>query len=115
MGSAYLSDDIISYAGTANGLYDQFYAAIKSWGKYELVSAPGDADLVLEISFESPRGFFPDFRLRILDAKTHIVLWALAENLALGGRKANRVKNWDQALEKLVNDLKVLTLRQPAV
>jgi hypothetical protein len=31
--------------------YNQFYAARKSWGRYDLVSSPADADLVLEISW----------------------------------------------------------------
>ena len=32
-----------------NLTYNNFYAQIKTWGKYELVSAPADADLVFEI------------------------------------------------------------------
>ncbi|MGC2793613.1 MAG: hypothetical protein WA899_16430, partial [Candidatus Sulfotelmatobacter sp.] len=31
--------------------YNQFYAAMKSWGRYEVVSTPADADLVFEISW----------------------------------------------------------------
>ncbi len=29
---------IMSHTASPNGLYDQFYAAIKSWGKYESLS-----------------------------------------------------------------------------
>lgn len=32
--------------------YNEFYAAMKSWGHYLLASAPGSADLVLEISWD---------------------------------------------------------------
>src|SRR6516164_9206963 len=28
--------------------YHEFYAAIKSWGHYQLVSSPADADLIFE-------------------------------------------------------------------
>ena len=34
--------------------YNQFYIAMKSWGRYELVSTPGEADLVLQLSFNAP-------------------------------------------------------------
>ena len=31
--------------------YNEFYEHMKSWGKYQLVQAPADADLVFEIRF----------------------------------------------------------------
>src|SRR5579872_3002052 len=42
------------WSGAPVRTYNQFYAAIKSWGRYELVSAPANADLVLEIGFADP-------------------------------------------------------------
>jgi hypothetical protein len=65
--------------------YNQFYASLKSWGRYELVSTPADADLVFEIRYEILFGpvdvmggsggsaKFPQIRLSILDPKTHII------------------------------------------
>src|SRR6266576_6551887 len=38
-----------SYSGGPDRAYNEFYAAIKTCGRYELVAAPGDADLVFEI------------------------------------------------------------------
>ena len=35
--------------------YNEFYAAMKSWGRYELVSSPADADMVFEIRFAYSR------------------------------------------------------------
>ena len=35
--------------------YNQFYAAMKAWGRYEVLSSPPDADLVFEISLGSHR------------------------------------------------------------
>ena len=89
-----------AYNGGTDRAYNQFYAAMKSWGHYELASAPADADLIFEISFVIPAGFEngppstswgagqvdfkgsvyvhdPQFRLVIFDPKTHITLWAL--------------------------------------
>ena len=39
--------------GGPDRTYNEFYAAMKGWGPYELVAAPSDADLILEISFTS--------------------------------------------------------------
>jgi hypothetical protein len=113
----YLPAYITSHTGAPTGLYDEFYAAIKSWGKYELVSAPADADLVFEISLNGTLTYSdPLFRLRILDPKTHIVLWAFIENVPAGsGREASRRKDWDLALGKLVNDVRTLFLQRPPI
>jgi len=60
--------------------YDLFYLAMKNWGQYELVSAPADADLVLEIrvAVGSPNCGDDDgcnqLTLAMLDTKTHFML-----------------------------------------
>ena len=61
---------------------------MKGWGHYELVAAPSDADLILEISFNSslsrvggtstsgPISYnYTELRLVILDARMHVPLW----------------------------------------
>ena len=49
-----VSADFFKSQGNPNKLYDEFYAAMKSWGRYELVAAPANADLVFEINFAVP-------------------------------------------------------------
>jgi hypothetical protein len=107
--SIYLTSYIADHTGSPSGLYDEFYAAMKAWGRYELVSAPADADLVLEISLvhEGPGDTDPHFTLKILDPKTHILLWAVIEPVPAGS--SFPVKRWDQALGKLVKDVRELT------
>src|SRR6202030_2151114 len=39
------------FNGDVDRAYNQFYAAIKSVGRYELVGSPAEADLLLEIRF----------------------------------------------------------------
>lgn len=39
------------FSGGADRIYTQFYAAMKSAGRYELVGSPADADLLFEIRF----------------------------------------------------------------
>jgi len=112
-------------AGTPELAYNEFYAAIKSWAQYEIVSAPADADLVLEIRFLTQVGttrvmggsggsgqdFF--FRLVVLDPKTQTVLWAFTRGVQQSGNQANGRKLFDQAMAAIVDDLKKLAT--PAV
>src|SRR5580704_15260014 len=39
--------------GAPNLTYNEFYALMKAWGKYQLMGAPFDADLVFEIRYVS--------------------------------------------------------------
>src|SRR5260370_29492331 len=41
------------YSGGPDRAYNQLYAALKGWGRYELETAPADAEVVFEISFAS--------------------------------------------------------------
>lgn len=48
-----LGEDAVAAAnlpGGAGACYNTFYASLKQWGHYELVSSPRDADLIFEIS-----------------------------------------------------------------
>jgi hypothetical protein len=99
------------YRGGANRAYNQFYAAMKSWGRYELVSAPADADLVFEIGFiEKYEGTLPvfQFKLVVLDLKTHVALWTITEYAEPAGMAKNREKNYDLAMSALVEDVKIV-------
>ncbi len=105
--------------------YNEFYAAMKSWGRYELVSAPADADIVLEIRFvvfigeanvmsgSSLPSRSHQLRVTILDPKSHTVLWAFTEPIRAAARQSTERKNLDQAMGNLVNDVRNLA-GQPA-
>ena len=98
--------------------YNQFYAAMKSWGRYELVSSPADADLVLEISWAlTDTGLrlpvLGQLRLVIIDPKTRITLWNLTEYVRGALLLGNRDKNFDQAMNTIVARLKALTAPPP--
>lgn len=112
VGVSSLSAYIESHTGSANGLYNEFYADMKSWGKYRLVDAPADADLVFEIKllWENPRLIGdPELQLRMLDPKTHVVLWQFMQPVTAGsGRAATRRTHWVNVLAELVNDVKEL-------
>ncbi|MFZ1157274.1 MAG: hypothetical protein WAO10_05825, partial [Candidatus Sulfotelmatobacter sp.] len=118
------SEGSMGYSGEPDRTYNQFYAAVKSWGRYELVSAPADADLLFEIRFTVPPAgakvfkgdsvgsqLDPQFRLVIRDPRTQSVLWAFTEHAPTAILQGNRDKNFDQALDRIVTDLKTLAGR----
>jgi hypothetical protein len=95
--------------------YNQFYAAMKTWGRCELVSSPADADLVLEISWAlSDTGLrlpvLGQLRLVVIDPKTHVTLWNLTEYVRGAILLGNRDKNFDQAMNTVVGRMKSLML-----
>lgn len=89
-----------------NLTYNELYAAMKSWGRYELVSAPADADLVFEVRFVAG-GY--QLRCVILDPKTHVVLWHVMVAVQPWAREATGRKNFDQGMVTLVEELKMLS------
>jgi hypothetical protein len=124
-------DSLPASLGGPSGAYKDFYAAMKSWGHYELASAPAAADLVLEISFANPitgvnvmstsgggSSSALLLKLVIVDPKTHVPLWWFTESFALEGgfshRKETLSSNFDRAIADLVDDLRKL-VGAPAV
>ena len=100
------------FSGTPDRAYNQFYAAMP---------APAEADLVLEIRLIAPIGGVhvtkgdgsswtdPQFRLVILDPKTHVGLWTFIEHIQMPSLTKNRDKKFDQAMANMVADVKKLT------
>ena len=118
-------DTLGDYSGGPDRAYNQFYGTLKEWGRYELVAAPADAELIFEVSFTTPTvgedvsgggaGHFsvssrqvkdPQFRLTILDLKTHVLLWTFTEHVQPALLQGNRDKNFDLAMAALVNNIK---------
>jgi len=110
-------EDSDAYSGGRDRAYNQFYAVMKSWGRYEIVSSPAEADLLYEIQFvlapfsqqvvkgESTGSSWadPHFRLTIRDARSNAVLWAIREHAPMAILQSNRDKNFDEALAKLID------------
>jgi hypothetical protein len=116
--------------GGPNRAYDQFYAAMKSSGRYELVASPADADLLFQVQFNiytppavrtgssasvfGPGPYDASFRLEIRDPKTNALLWAFVEHVDQAILQGNRDKDFDQALSRLVGDVQTLSAPQPS-
>jgi hypothetical protein len=110
------------FTGGLDRTYNEFYAAIKTWGRYELVGSPSEADLIFEIGLTAPaisglasqgdsmarKPYDPQFRLAIRDAKTNTLLWAFTEHVQWAILQGNRDKNFELTLDKIVSDLQAL-------
>lgn len=94
--------------GAPDLTYNEFYAMMKNWGKYELVSSPADSDLVFEIRFLSGISD-SQLRLSIVDPKTHIVLWPFIQHVESSSRETARRQKFYEAMADLVEDLKKVT------
>jgi hypothetical protein len=94
--------------------YNDFYAAMKSWGHYQLVSSPASADMVFEISWVlSDTGLklpvLGQLRLLIIDPKTHVTLWNITEYVRGALLLGNRDKNFVSAMNTVVSRMKLLS------
>jgi hypothetical protein len=108
------------FSDTPERGYNQFYAALKTQGSYQLVNDPSQADLVLELRLTVPYGLSnadrqkgdsahqPMFRLSVYDAKTHYVLWAFTESIEPAYLQKSHDHNFDVALAAIVRDFLTL-------
>ena len=115
-------EDPIFNGGTARA-YDEFYAAVKNAGRYEIVGSPSDAELIFEIGLTAPmvsgvgartdslevKPYDPQFRLAIRDPKTNVLLWAFTEHVQWAILQGNRDKNFDRTMAKIMSDLQSLS------
>jgi hypothetical protein len=85
--------------------YNTFYAALKNWGHFQIVSSPAEADLILQFRITNYHVGY-GLSATVLDTKNHVAIWALSVPLKVAARKGARAKNFDQAVSSLTNDLK---------
>jgi hypothetical protein len=108
------------FSGYQDRVYNQFYVAMQSWGRYELVSEPDEADLVFELKLLAPNGPadpnkqkgasdpLPTFHLSIIDRKSHYTLWTVNETVQLAYLQKTHDRNFDDALAAMLVDVKKL-------
>jgi hypothetical protein len=110
---------VLIFSGRSDRVYNQFYALMKDWGRYDLVSAPADADLVFQIGFTfADNGVrAPEMgrlRLEIRDPRSNVLLWSLSQYVQVAIMKGNRDKNLDLAMGVIENGLKDLVTQSAA-
>jgi len=115
-----------TYSGGPDRAYNECYAVMKAWGRYELVASPGEVDLVFEIRFivfqpEHPHGLKEDdpgvdaqLRFVIREAKSREKLWGLTAHARAAVLQSNRDKNFEEALGAVVVEVKRIAGPVPA-
>jgi hypothetical protein len=100
--------------------YNDVYAALQDWGHFQLVTSPGQADLVFQLRDIAPiTGVYgdrtgayainsPAFQLAIKDPKTNVTLWTITSPVMLAGRRASRERWLNIAVTNLISRVKVL-------
>jgi len=101
-------------------VYNNIYADLQSWGHYQLVSTPQQANLIFELREVAPRseiygghGYVysahsPAFLLTIVDPKTQLALWTITSPVYLAGKKQVYAHWVSLAESNLVSRIKVV-------
>lgn len=103
--------------------YNDFYAGLGKLGRFQVVADPNAADMVLELHYEIDLGqalasndshkSVRQFRLVLLDPRSHTVLWSLTERTNYALLQKNRNSNLDETIATLLGDFDSLTSAQP--
>ncbi len=89
-----------AYSGGPERAYGEFYSAMKTWNRYDLVADPSEADVVFAVRFVDPPNTIPQIRIGVADAKTHITLWGFVEQVDFKSQEEPRycLHRFSQAL-----------------
>lgn len=96
------------YSGGPERAYSEFYAAMQTWNRYELVADPSNADIVFAVRFVAPPGTVPQIRIGVSDGKTHVALWGFVEQVDPKFLKKNRDTAFTRSVQLLVADIQTL-------
>lgn len=108
--------------------FDEFYSQMKTWGRYELVGSPSEAEVVIELKYfvqdNGPRVWSstntytgqtqvhsaeitdPQLQVNIYDAKTKDLLWSVTDHRRLARLEKNREKETVNSADRLVGGLR---------
>jgi hypothetical protein len=118
----------LTNAGGSPLAYDEFYAQMKAWGRFEIVGSPSAADVVVELRYfveddgtrvssftntytgqtqiVSRRVVDPQLSVNIYDAKTKDLLWSVTDHRRLARREKNKEKETINSADRLVDGMK---------
>jgi hypothetical protein len=95
------------YSGGPERAYSEFYNQMQTWGRYELVNDPKDADLVFAVRFVAEEAY-PQIRLGITNSQG-ISLWGFVEAIDPAIFKKHRDASFSATVKLLVADVQTLT------
>lgn len=103
--------------------YNTFYAGLGLLQRFKLVDDPSNADIVAELHYEIDLGASlvsdhnrkssRQFRVVLLDPKTHVAVWSLTEHSNYAVFQKNRDKDLTEAIAALVHDFSMTVSDSP--
>jgi hypothetical protein len=99
---------VVKFTGSPDVVYDEFYAAVKASGRYQIVDTPADADMIFEINYKGNPAIPAELDLHILDVKTHTLLWTIREQVPGVFLTKNVGKKIKQTIDRIVADVLAL-------
>jgi hypothetical protein len=103
--------------------YGDFYNGIANLKRFEQVTDPNKADLIVELHYEINLGqaiathdnnrSVRQFRIVLIDPHSHAVLWTLVEATNYALFQKNRDSNLDETVAALVHDFDLLVSPAP--
>lgn len=91
--------------------YNALYAALKTWGHYQLTARPVDAELVLKVQVQRTAALKElSLSIQIIDRATGVVLWTISEPYTDETiiTEANKEKASANTADAFIGDLEVL-------
>ena len=108
--------------------FDEFYAEMKKWGRFQLAPSPSQADIVIDLKYEivdlghhlgsaynsytkqttvySQHVTDPQISLSISDAHSNALLWSTTDHRRIARFEKNREKETVKSADRLIEDLK---------
>jgi len=118
----------VANAGGNPLAFDEFYSELKTWGRYQLVGSPSEAEVILEVRYfvveegtrvSSSTNTYtgqtqvyshhmtdPELQLNIYDARTKDLLWSVIDHKRLARLEKNREKESINSADRLAAGLK---------
>lgn len=116
--------------------FDEFYADIKKWGRFQLAPSPSQADIVIELKYViEDKGQHtgsaynaytkqttvysydvtdPQLILNIYEPKTGALLWSTTDHRRLARREKNQEKETINSADRLIEELKERIAASPS-
>jgi hypothetical protein len=116
-GADAVASEFFKKAGQTNEPYASVYAALQSWGHWQLIASPDAADLILTVRFTAPVDSYsqgvpiytPQMDLTLTDTKTHTQLWVLTQTFQSALKKATWDRNYAEGIAGMMTQVKTLT------
>jgi hypothetical protein len=88
---------------------------MKTWGRYQLVSDPKDADIIFAVRFVDPPNIVrPQIRVGIMDSTARVSLWGFVEEVNFAFFKKHRDAAFTASVKQLLEDVQALVSQVPA-